>query len=85
MNPTVSKIETVELKPCPFCGHKISAPYWEDFGTDDSYYVIECGYCGAMMYDNDEDEVVDLWNSRVRRCAALNTGLKRSARSTGTR
>lgn len=56
-----------ELKPCPFCGHKIEGrqPHWSPMETDDDYYVIKCGYCGAMIYDEDYDTVIILWNRRA--------------------
>lgn len=56
-----------ELKPCPFCGHKIpeNQPFWDDFDSDDVYYVIKCGWCGVMMYDQDKDELISNWNERV--------------------
>ena len=62
---TVQKIQTVALKPCPFCGHKINnQPYWDDFESADDYWVISCPYCGAMIYDQEKNVVIDLWNQR---------------------
>ena len=58
-----------ELKPCPFCGCIIEGeqPYVDDFDTDDDYWVIKCGYCNAMIYDNlDRNEVIRKWNQRAR-------------------
>lgn len=55
-----------DLKPCPFCGGKINnqQPYWDDFGSDDDYWVISCPFCGAMIYDQEKDYVIALWNTR---------------------
>ena len=33
--------------------------------TDDDYYVIKCRGCGAMIFDEDYDTVITLWNRRV--------------------
>lgn len=56
------------LKPCPFCGKRILGrqPRYDPLGTDDDYYVIQCDYCGAMIYDDDEKTVIELWNRRAK-------------------
>ena len=56
-----------DLKPCPFCGRKIEGkqPYWDPMDSDDDYYIIRCGYCGAMMYEDDPDAVIASWNRRA--------------------
>lgn len=56
-----------DLKPCPFCGKAITGnqPYWDDFDTDDVYYVIRCGYCGAMIFSDDRTETIESWNRRM--------------------
>lgn len=54
-----------ELKPCPFCGHEVKGPVLEDWDSADDYWVIRCGYCGGMMYDQVRWVVVDSWNTRV--------------------
>lgn len=58
---------TEELKPCPFCGHKISGnqPYWDDMDTYDVYWIIRCGYCGALIFDEDKNTVIRSWNTRA--------------------
>jgi len=55
-----------DLKPCPFCGHDAMIGA-EDLDTYDMYWVIRCGYCGAMMYDDSEDKswIVERWNKRT--------------------
>lgn len=56
-----------ELKPCPFCGCKIEGkqPYWTPMETDDDYYAIKCRKCNALIFDEDYDTVITLWNRRV--------------------
>lgn len=57
-----------ELKPCPFCGHKITdrQPFWDDLGTDDDYYVIRCPLCMVLMYEETPELVIEKWNKRVK-------------------
>lgn len=65
------KIETPELKPCPFCGAMA-------FGDkEDGGFRIECdgimgatlpggqGYCGASVWGETENEAVTAWNRRM--------------------
>lgn len=56
-----------DLKPCPFCGHKITGnePHWDDLGTDDDYYVIRCHFCMVLMYDETPELVIEKWNKRA--------------------
>ncbi len=51
-----------ELKPCPFCGGKVSE--WEDY--DNSWYV-ECNCCGVKVIQptDTKDEVDKWWNRRA--------------------
>ncbi len=52
-----------ELKPCPFCGGKVSE--WECY--DHSWYV-ECQDCGVKVYqpEDSKDAVEIWWNRRVK-------------------
>ena len=53
------------LKLCPFCGHEAKLGFaW--IGDIDEYHIVQCGYCGALVYsDQDEAEVIRNWNRRV--------------------
>lgn len=55
----------IDLKPCPFCGHDVPPPYYDDLDTDDDYYVIKCPYCGVMMYEDNVEFLIVNWNRRV--------------------
>ncbi|WII07012.1 Lar family restriction alleviation protein [Methanomassiliicoccales archaeon LGM-RCC1] len=55
-----------DLKPCPFCGHDVTI-YEDDLETDNLFWVIRCGWCNAMIYDDceDKEQIVERWNRRV--------------------
>ena len=53
-----------ELKPCPFCGSKCINIITVRMIKPD-YWVAKCDYCGANVYDIDEEEVIKTWNKRV--------------------
>lgn len=51
-----------KLKSCPFCGAEASM-----FHPDSTSVIAFCGWCGAMLRDSNEEEVVRKWNRRVSR------------------
>ena len=51
-----------ELKPCPWCGGKVTMGY----GVDTCTYVYRCSKCSAFiqLYYGVKDEAIDGWNNR---------------------
>lgn len=54
------------LKTCPFCGHEVHGPRQYCYELAEPYWVIECGYCGANINDDDRETVIEQWNRRVK-------------------
>jgi Lar family restriction alleviation protein len=52
-----------ELKPCPFCGGKVSV--WHNLATDN--YDIECQECccDVQQHYGCVDEAIEAWNRRA--------------------
>lgn len=48
-----------KLKPCPFCGAG-ACLYIGGYGG----YKIECDGCGIAAVDEDEEALIELWNTR---------------------
>ena len=64
--PIVAKKETIDLKPCPFCGSEKLVFADEDDGA----CCIRCTDCGAqvghyMEYMSDNEDIAGLWNRRA--------------------
>ncbi len=61
--------EKIWLKVCPFCGEEASLDYGSLLG--DSYsegsdvYSVSCDNCEAYLYDDDKNNVIELWNTRT--------------------
>lgn len=58
-----------ELKPCPFCGSKVDAPYYYDpydgyQGQGLGQYVIRCSRCLARVKQDTKEEAIEAWNRR---------------------
>ena len=61
--------DTVELKPCPFCGSKaklIIVPGYFKSGLSSSGWLVKCtkGCCNQMPYASDHD-AEEAWNRRA--------------------
>lgn len=54
--------ETVELEPCPFCGHEAE---FERKGTPRFSTIIVCTWCGARLETGEEWDHGRVWNRRV--------------------
>ena len=52
---------TLELKPCPFCGHKGQGPIMYD-----SEWWVACGNQKCWIHDfkTSEEEAAEAWNTR---------------------
>lgn len=59
----------IELKPCPFCGHKANFQFLKNEKNEISGYWIMCSYperCGVHTYVmGTKEEVAHIWNNRV--------------------
>lgn len=55
--------ETVELRPCPFCGGEadIVYPEWASWA---SFVVIRCSRCNASISCDKTSDVIKKWNRR---------------------
>ena len=60
-----------ELKPCSFCGNEVrieatqpDVNIVECLRNSHVEYYIEC-YCGAGMIDEDKEELIERWNTRI--------------------
>ena len=57
-----------ELKPCPFCGGKVTIENIAN-DKDDEYYMVQCEYedCGASCCfgEGTKKEIIKRWNRRV--------------------
>ena len=55
---------SIELLPCPFCGHE--RPSFEREGTPRQSCIVVCGNCGCRHESSDEDERSgSSWNDRA--------------------
>lgn len=59
------------LKPCPFCGKEVKMEETqpdinlvECLRNSHIEYYIECP-CGAGMIDEDKEELIERWNTRI--------------------
>lgn len=64
--------ETIELKPCPFCGGNadlwiVFVPYGEGLERDEeNEYHCGCCDCGVSTSSRyDEDDAIEAWNRRT--------------------
>ena len=59
----------MELKPCPFCGHKASLQFLKNEKGEITGYWVMCSYqeqCGVHTYVmGTEKEVANIWNNRA--------------------
>lgn len=63
--------DTVELKPCPFCGYKW--PFTEKVGGGEvlkgigipNIYVVQCGACTASTTSKTKEGAIMAWNRRT--------------------
>lgn len=62
-----TKVEQLELKPCPFCGGTASSSIREDYnGVHSDKYVKECDDCGSETREcKTREEATELWNRRA--------------------
>jgi len=61
------RVETIELRPCPFCAH--DAPTVATVGNEQLlFFVVTCGECGAIgpyaANDDPPGHAEHLWNPR---------------------
>ena len=60
-----------ELKPCPFCGGKVSLTYLSGSNTYNFWHkgVIHCAACDPIQFDGgivkSLKEAAEAWNRRV--------------------
>lgn len=61
-----------KLKRCPFCGGEAGIEQCEDITYNAKgksriypYTAIYCVDCGARIEEQDEEELVDMWNTRT--------------------
>lgn len=62
--------ETVELKPCPFCGGKadvLIVPSYLEGGKSGWLVKCLCGCCNQMPHMS-KQEAMEAWNRRVKEC-----------------
>lgn len=76
------KLDSVEnvgkadkLKPCPFCGGKVTNYHTNHKDLNHRTYAFKCEKCEAIFYlpasskyvsaENTEKELVELWNRRA--------------------
>ena len=61
--------QTIELKPCPFCGGRAHiAWYAEDFVRNAKHgdvLCVECEQCGIQTLPDTKEELIKFWNTRV--------------------
>lgn len=61
-----------KLKRCPFCGGEAKTEQCEDITYNAKgkariypYTAVYCVDCGAKIEEQDEEELVDMWNTRT--------------------
>ena len=61
-----------KLKRCPFCGGDAKTEQCEDITYNAKgkariypYTAVYCVDCGAKIEEQDEEELVDMWNTRT--------------------
>lgn len=60
----------MELEPCPFCGPRpeLSGEWPQLFECSSAYlteWSVRCGCCGIEIGDEDREETLRRWNTRV--------------------
>jgi len=73
-------MDTIDLLPCPFCGHDLNTQdimdtiypsflHIDEDGVEHYIYNIVCqesaGGCGAIILGNSVEDCVTKWNKRV--------------------
>ena len=59
--------ETIDLKPCPFCGGEAKIIEEHDIMIGETFYFCECVDCTATILGGkvEEKEAIKMWNRRV--------------------
>ena len=59
--------ETLDLKPCPFCGGEAKVVKEYDSMIGETFYFCECASCTATILGGkvEEKEAIKIWNRRV--------------------
>jgi transcription elongation factor Elf1 len=60
----MAKKKSVELLPCPFCGHSSPTSAAIDSGKD-SAWEVNCGQCQGYTWGATQAEAEAAWNRRV--------------------
>lgn len=58
-------MNNTKLEPCPFCGEAEDDNLELTYPRSEGVYQIECLYCGASVFDNTKEDVIEKWNTRT--------------------